>query len=93
MGKGQFSAPAELLAFRLDVQCIIVRYALQTGDMADGPERGSPYLADALRNRVGHSEELIGLFIKQQVVIAEVRPSCASESSWSSSEARTRPPE
>jgi hypothetical protein len=27
---------------RLDVQCIIVRYALQAGDVADGPERGLP---------------------------------------------------
>src|SRR3979490_3311778 len=44
---------------RLDVRGIIIRYALQAGDMADGPKRGSPYLADALSDRVRHGEELI----------------------------------
>jgi hypothetical protein len=33
-----------------------------------------PELADTLRDRVGHGEELITLFVQQQVIIAEVRP-------------------
>ena len=42
--------------------------------MANGLERGPAHLADALGDRVGHCENLVGLFIKQQMVVAEVRP-------------------
>ena len=42
-----------------------LRYALQAGDMADGPERGAPNLADALSNGVRHREELVALFVQQ----------------------------
>src|SRR5271167_1281394 len=57
----------------LDILGIVVQYALQPRDVANGPERGSAYLAYALGNRISHGEDLVGLFVQQQVVIAEVR--------------------
>ncbi|MNV93019.1 hypothetical protein D3C71_1876650 [compost metagenome] len=42
--------------------------------MPDRTQRRAANLADAFRDGVRHGEELIALFIKQQVVIAEVRP-------------------
>ncbi len=41
--------------------------------MADRANRVASDLADALRDRVGHRVNLVGLLIEQQVVVAEVR--------------------
>jgi hypothetical protein len=41
--------------------------------LADRPDRETTDLADALRDRIGHSINLVCLFIEQQVVIAEMR--------------------
>ena len=41
--------------------------------MSDRAERSPADLADALGDRVGHGEELLGLFVEQQVVVAKVR--------------------
>jgi hypothetical protein len=59
---------------RFDILCIVVRYALQASDMANGPERGTPDLPDALGDGVGHGEKLVTLFVEQQMIVAEVWP-------------------
>src|SRR5258706_2105542 len=59
---------------RRDVFRVVVQYALQTRDVANGAQRGSTELAHTLRNRVGCGIDLIGLLIEQQVIVAEVRP-------------------
>src|SRR5713226_4217814 len=44
---------------------VVIQYALRAGDAADGLQRGSADLADALRNRVRHRIELIGLLVAE----------------------------
>jgi hypothetical protein len=58
---------------RLDIVGVVVEYALQLSDLADGLDGQTPDLADALRNRVCHVEDLLGLFIKHAVITADVR--------------------
>ena len=45
---------------------------LMTGDVPDTSQRISPNLACTFRNVIRHGEDLFGLFIEQQMVIAEV---------------------
>src|SRR5258706_8988427 len=59
---------------RLYVFRIVVQHALVTGDMSDRSDRGPTYLTDALRNRVAHCVKLVGLFVQQKMVVAEMRP-------------------
>ena len=47
---------------------------LQLGDMADRAERGAADLADPFGHVVGGAEDVGGLFVEQQVVVAEMRP-------------------
>src|SRR5713101_564182 len=42
------------------------------GDVADGMQRVSANLARSLRDVVGHGEDLCGLFVEEQVIVAEV---------------------
>ena len=58
----------------LDVFGIIIEHALSAGDLSDGMQCQAPDLANAFRNDVGHGEELLGMFIEKQVIIAEVMP-------------------
>ena len=53
---------------------VVVVDALQARDVADRAERGAADLAHALGDVVGHGEDLVGLLVEQQVVVAEVRP-------------------
>ena len=46
--------------------------ALQAADMADRAQRRAADLADALCERVGGSENLVGLLVKQQMIVAEM---------------------
>jgi hypothetical protein len=41
--------------------------------VANGLERGTARLADALSDRICQSEDLVGLFVQQEVVVTEVR--------------------
>jgi hypothetical protein len=43
-------------------------------NIADGMERGSADLARAFGDIVRHREDLLGLLVEEQVVIAEVAP-------------------
>jgi hypothetical protein len=58
----------------LDVFGIIIEYALSSRDFSDRMQRESTDLANAFRDDVGHGEELLGVFIEKQVIIAEVMP-------------------
>jgi hypothetical protein len=49
------------------------------GDVPDTSQRISANLACTLRNVICHDEDLVGLFIKQQMVIAEVPASGSSK--------------
>src|ERR1700730_5767884 len=51
----------------------LVLHALHAADMPDGLERGSTDLAYPLGDGIGHREQLIRLFIEQQMVVTEVR--------------------
>ena len=42
-------------------------------DVADRPDRRAADLADPLGDRIGHREDLVGLFVEQQVVVAKMR--------------------
>jgi hypothetical protein len=46
---------------------------LQASDVADRAQRGAPDLADALRDGIGGGEDLLGLFVEEQMIVAEVR--------------------
>src|SRR5206468_3060519 len=48
--------------------------ALMSRDIADGTERRRPDFTGALGNRVRHGEDLVGVLVEQQVVIAKVPP-------------------
>jgi hypothetical protein len=43
-------------------------------DVADGMDRSPADLARALGDIVGHREDLLSLFVKQQVIVAKVLP-------------------
>ena len=58
----------------LDVLGIVVQHALQASDVAYGPKGRPSHLANPLGDRIGHREELVGLFIQEQVIVAEMRP-------------------
>ena len=52
---------------------IVVGNALQAGDMADRTQRHAADLAGTLGNRIGGREDLLALFVQQQMVVAEMR--------------------
>ena len=54
--------------------CVVVLEALLPGDVADRAQRRAADLARALGQLVGAGEDLRGLLVEQQVVVAEVRP-------------------
>ena len=58
---------------RLDIFCIVIENALGPCNLANRSQRQSADLSNALGDGVAHREELICLFIEQQVVIAEMR--------------------
>src|SRR5882762_10789935 len=58
---------------RLHIVGIVVLHALHAADMPDGLERGSTDLAYPLGDGIGHREQLIRLFVEQQMVVTEVR--------------------
>ena len=53
---------------------VVVLDGLELGDMADRAERGAADLADPLGHVVGGGEDVRGLLVQHQVVVAEVRP-------------------
>ena len=53
---------------------VVVLEALALGDVADRAQRGAADLAHALGQFVGGGEDLVGLLVEQQVVVAEMRP-------------------
>ena len=58
---------------RRDELRIIVRGPLQAGDVPDRPQGSATELANPLRHRVGGGEDLVGLLVQQQVIVAEMR--------------------
>ena len=52
---------------------VVVLDALQLGNLADRAQRGAADLADALGDVVGRGENLLGLLVEQQVIVAEMR--------------------
>ena len=59
---------------RRDEFRVVVLQPLMLCDVPDRVDRGPAKLASALGDIVGHGEDLLRLFVKQQVVIAEVLP-------------------
>ena len=59
---------------RVDEVGVVVGDALQPRDMADRAERRAADLAHALGDVVGDGEDLVGLLVEEQVVVAEMRP-------------------
>ena len=69
---------------RLNVLGVVVGARAAAAQLADGAYRRAADLAHALGDGVGDRENLVGLLVEQQVIVAEVRArSCASENSWS----------
>ena len=58
----------------LDVFGIVIEHALSTRDLSDRMQGESADLPNAFRNDVSHGEELLGVFIEKQMIIAEVMP-------------------
>lgn len=58
---------------RLHVVGVVVEDPLRAGDVADGTDRRGSEFADPFGDRIGHAQQLIGVFIQHQVVIAEMR--------------------
>ena len=58
---------------RRDLVDVVVSDALQATDVPDRPDRRAAELAHALRDGVGRAENLRGLLVQQQVIVAEVR--------------------
>src|SRR5262249_17317626 len=56
----------------IDIGRIVIGDALMARYVADRSQRGAAQLADAFGKHVGHCEDLIGLFVKQEVIVAEV---------------------
>ena len=59
---------------RIDEVGVVVGYALEPGDIADRMQRGAADLAHPLGDVVGDGEDLVGLLVEHQVVVAEMRP-------------------
>ncbi len=58
----------------LDVFSIVIEHSLSTRDLSDRMQRESADLPNAFRDDVSHGEELLGVFIEKQMIIAEVMP-------------------
>src|SRR5581483_5245930 len=58
---------------RLHEVFVVIANALVLGDVADRAQRQSADLAHALRKLVGGPENLLGLFVEEQVVVAKMR--------------------
>jgi hypothetical protein len=59
---------------RRDLFRVVVENALQPPDITDRAKGRSTDLANALGERVGHGEDLVGLFVQQQMIIPELWP-------------------
>jgi hypothetical protein len=57
---------------RRDEVGVVVQHALQAADMADRAQRGAANLADPLGDVVGGRENLLGLLVEHEMVVAEV---------------------
>ena len=57
-----------------DVGGVVIENALMAPDFADRMQSDAADFADALGNVVGHFENLAGLLIEQQMIVAEMRP-------------------
>ena len=58
----------------VDEILVVIRDALQAGDVADGANGGAAELAHALGDRSVMAKNLRGLLVQQKVIVAEVRP-------------------
>src|SRR5262249_10871430 len=58
----------------IDVRCIIVGDALMTRDVTDRTQGDAADFAYTLGKDIGHRENLVGLFVEQEVVIAKMWP-------------------
>src|SRR5215470_9851299 len=56
----------------IHIGCIVVQDTLLAPDMTNRPYRGPSDLARALGDGVRHGEDLIGLLIQQQMIIAKM---------------------
>jgi hypothetical protein len=52
----------------------VFQKTLQTLDMTDRSQRLSADLADTLGNCVGGGEDLLGLFVEQEMIVTKMRP-------------------
>ena len=59
---------------RRDIIGVIVEHALEPGDLADRMDGRAAELAHPLGDVVGDGEDLVGLLVEQQMVVAEMRP-------------------
>ena len=59
---------------RRDIVRVVVQDALHAADLADRAQGRTTDLAHAFGDVVGRGEDLVALFVEQEVVIAEVRP-------------------
>ncbi len=57
----------------INIFCVIIKDALNPGDMPNGSECRPPNFAHALCYRVSHRVKLIRVFVQQQVAIAKMR--------------------
>src|SRR5262252_7686524 len=57
---------------RRDEVGVVVQHALQASDVADRAQRGAADLAHALGDVVGGRENLFGLLVEQEMIVAEV---------------------
>ena len=53
---------------------VVVLDRLVPGDIADRAQRGAAHLAHPLGQLVGGGEDLVGLLVEEQMVVAEMRP-------------------
>src|SRR5262245_39564086 len=58
----------------LHVVSVVIEHPLSTRDLSNRMEREPADLANAFRDDVGHCEELFGVFIEKQMIIAEMMP-------------------
>jgi hypothetical protein len=58
---------------RFDIVRIIIQDSLQASDMIDRPQSHRTHLANSLSDRIGHPEQLTGLLIHHQMVVAKMR--------------------
>jgi hypothetical protein len=57
---------------RRDIFRVVVAHPLQPGNMADRSQRRPAQFPHALRDIVGRGEDLLGLLIEHQMIVAEV---------------------